>query len=570
MLMHTRPSTAVMLVLGLASLVCSFAHASAIISTASSANGLSLPSIFGSHMVIQRGAPFVLWGNASSTLATVTVTFGGAKRSDTANPLTGAWSVTFPPMNATLAGADIVITSSDGGGAPDTILTLTDVVVGDVYVCSGQSNMEISVLDAHDAAAEIAASAQYGARVRIAQVAMAPANANATAPQTATTMAIPWARAAPSSVAPMSAVCYYYGVEQATRRPGVPVGMISSNWGGTKIEVWMTPDALAECPMPPDTGIASAYANPDPGTLRASFGLGAPNAPSCLWNSMVAPLVSLPLTAFIWYQAESNVGAPTHYTCLFPAMIRQWRRDFRAASAGGTAADAPFLFVQVSSWPAGDTGAIPMIRYAQTAALALPNVGMAVAADIGDPSSAMHPIHPPWKQEVARRVALSAERLVHGNASVPAGGPAPVGGATLDRWDASWGSYHYGTGGPGAHVCGVPSFLCAGLRVAFDQAVALRDGFAPPGQPAMLRGFDNGFRVVNAESGAWQPVSLTAVRSGAGGESVVQLNVTWIDGGAGAPPTVLEYGWHDYPTMPLVNAFGQPVAPFNVTISDDA
>jgi hypothetical protein len=254
-----------------------------------------------------------------------------------------------------------------------------------------------------------------------------------------------------------------------------------------------------------------------------------------------------------------------------PAMIQDWRARWAAVGASPT---QPFVFIQLSAWPTQDSPIIPAFRVAVENALALPRVGMVVSCDVNDPAGAVHPIHPMWKKEVARRAALWADNVVFGNASSPTAGPRVV-SATWDNWDATWGSYHYQTG-MGSYVCGTGKkgpWFCGGVRLVFDAPVAVRPYFSA--QPAQATGFYG--MVSGADSGlqlwtdgntttpgtgtSWfQPTTLTSISEDG---LTVQLNVTWIAPTV-APPRVLRYAWHDYPgSMPLVGAVsGLPVSPF--------
>lgn len=264
-------------------------------------------------------------------------------------------------------------------------------------------------------------------------------------------------------------MCYYFGVEQVRRHSNTPIGMIASSWGGTAIAVWMSPEALAACkkatvanPLSQqqqqeqeqeqlegreEHWIQLPWRNPD--QSAATSASACPIAPSSLYNSMIHPLLPLAVSGYLWYQGEANAANPWGYQCAFPSMITTWREAWAqarpSATAAGTAASAatPFIFVQLAPWPANENGVLPVQRYAQLNALAVPNVGMVVAADIGDPAGTNHPIHPPYKQEVARRAAVIAENLVHGDAAVPTLGPVPV-NVSWDPWEPSWGDYHHG------------------------------------------------------------------------------------------------------------------------------
>jgi len=234
-------------------------------------------------------------------------------------------------------------------------------------------------------------------------------------------------------------------------------------------------------------------------------------------------------------------------------MITAWREHWKAA-------DTPFIFFQLAPWPSLNNGLIPAQRAAQVNATRLQNVGMVVSADRGDTAGAFHPIHPPVKEELSHRAFLVTDRLVYKNASSPLQGPQPL-RATFEPWDASWGDYHYGTG-RGSYVCNAGSgFVCGGIKVEFDQPLVLdhtlgqSNGWVNAGL-APARAATNDLVVEDSIFGAkFQRAEITAVHG-----SVLQLNVTWIFGGK--PPSVLKYGWSDYPAMPLSNAFGLPAPPF--------
>ena len=244
--------------------------------------------------------------------------------------------------------------------------------------------------------------------------------------------------------------------------------------------------------------------------------------------------------------------------------------DFRASwAAAGSAAVVPFLFAQLSCWPTGTDGVLPAFRYMQDALAGEPRTGMVVTADICDAAGAFHPIHPPWKEEVARRAYLWADAEIYGNASSPRAGPVLT-RIAWDAWDASWGDFHHGTGA-GSYVCGSGgTFTCGGVRLTFDRPVAVRGFYAPDASDPVLnmygfaQGAASGFTIVQ---GAWaQPVALTGVSADG---LTVQLNVTYIGPGTQPVGAELRYAFDDYPAaMPLVDAaFGLPVGPFNATVA---
>lgn len=264
-------------------------------------------------------------------------------------------------------------------------------------------------------------------------------------------------------------------------------------------------------------------------------------------------------------------------------MVDDWRASWALA---GSVAVLPFAFVQLSCWPTGGSF-LPTFRYTQSSiAASQPNTGMAVTADMCDPAGAFHPIHPPWKEEVARRLWLWADGAVYGNASSPLTPPRPT-SVVWDEWEGGWGDYHYGTG-TGSYVClSTGEFHCGGIRITFDRPVKVRDFYSRVGggegvvTGSSVYGFHSGaasgFVMAAREGGSeplppptpppfTQPVTLTSLSPDS---LTLQLNVTWIGPGSPLLNTTLLYAWADYPAaMPLVDAvFDIPVAPFNVSLT---
>lgn len=263
-------------------------------------------------MVIQRGVPYPLWGLDSTPGSTVTVTYGGIDYKSIADA-TGRFSVSLPAEPASTIPSTIVIVSTSGGA-----VTLSDILVGDVYLESGQSNAELSVLSTVNYTAAVAAAASYGPVLRLFQVAMLPEYANATSPAANLTPSIPWSRASNTSSIAMSALLYYFGVQAVTAHPDIPIGIIATSWGGVTIQVWMSPASLAKCgessAMPPSRDALIA-AGTVPGATKKAQALAAaamsngknyyqPSLPSSLYFSMLYPLLSMPLASLVWYQVR--------------------------------------------------------------------------------------------------------------------------------------------------------------------------------------------------------------------------------------------------------------------------
>jgi sialate O-acetylesterase len=225
-----------------------------------------------------------------------------------------------------------------------------------------------------------------------------------------------WARSSPKAVngkdgfAYYSATCYYFGKQLYKAMHGnVPIGLITSCWGGQTVEVFSSPDALSDktCggtrPRHEDD-----HENYDQLHYDNQNNEGSSNEdsidqpqPTQLWNAMIHPLRKMRFVGVIWYQGESNAGDPLSYACRFPAMITDWRQKFQLP-------DLSFVFVQLAGYRQDN---FPLIRAAQLAALQLPQVGFATAIDLGDPSSTSGAIHPRRKQEVGRRLSLTVRSL---------------------------------------------------------------------------------------------------------------------------------------------------------------
>lgn len=393
---------------------------------ASAAADVRLARIFSDHAVLQQRKPVPIWGTASPG-EKVTVEFRGQKVNTVAND-DGEWHVTLKPMSA---GGPFQMTVR----ANNTIV-LHDVLVGEVWICSGQSNMEWPVAWSQNAEQEIAQANHPQIRLFMVPKAVSDRplkDLNGGA----------WQLCTPETVRNFSAVGYFFARE-LHRALKVPVGMIQSAWGGTPAESWTSKPTLmanpslryllenwrrAEISYPQtlenyqrqltewEKAAAQARAEgkpepkkPDPPQDPRTN----PWKPAGLFNAMIAPIVPYAIQGAIWYQGESNAGRAYEYRLLFPTMIRDWRE----AWAQG---DFPFLFVQLANFmavkPEPGESAWAELREAQLMTLSLPNTGMAVAIDIGDAND----IHPRNKQDVGKRLALNALAIAYGKKMVYSG-----------------------------------------------------------------------------------------------------------------------------------------------------
>ena len=366
-----------------------------------------LPSVFGDHMVLQQKTEAAVWGWADPG-EEVTVTLGEAKATAKANG-EGKW---------------LAKVATPAAGGPHELVVkgknevkLADVLVGEVWIASGQSNMEWSVMQSSNAADEIKAANHP--QIRMIKVGRNPSPEPqddfkfVPNPAGATSG---WAICTPETVPNFSAVGYFFA-RKLNQELGVPVGIISSNWGGTIAEAWTSRETLASDP--------EWYG---PILERGKdFKPGNPNQPSVLYNSMIKPLVPYAIRGAIWYQGESNVGRAEQYAKLFPAMIADWRRSFGQG-------EFPFLFVQLAPYQYDrqnktNTGQLAELWEAQLNTLdASPNTGMAVTTDI----ATITDIHPPNKQDVGLRLALWALATTYGKKDLVYSGPLYDGMAVED------------------------------------------------------------------------------------------------------------------------------------------
>ncbi len=347
--------------------------------------------LFQHNMVLQRRCALPVWGTALPG-ETVTVAFARQRVRGVAGTQ-GVWRVRLTPQRVSTTPQSMIIAGSSR-------IELTNILIGDVWVCAGQSNMEWPLAGSSNAAAEIAAAAQYPT-LRLFTV----AHATALTPQT--NLGGTWQASRPETAADFSAVATFFARELIARR-GVPIGLIKSTWSGTPIESWTRRGVLDTFPfMTNDLQAADdAVANDNP----------SPWQPCSLYNAMIAPLLPFALRGVIWYQGEANADKAAQYQSLFPAMIEDWRAQWGCG-------DFPFLFVQLANFmevqtsPVQTNASWPYLREAQTMTLRVTNTGMASAIDIG----ASDDIHPQNKQEVGRRLALAARALGDGEKLVYAG-----------------------------------------------------------------------------------------------------------------------------------------------------
>lgn len=354
--------------------------------------------LFTDNMVIQRDVEVPVWGKADPgeeiTVGLAQGTTGAAVRTKADEK--GNWSVNLPKTKAG-TGYTLMVEGKSGK------VEFKNVAVGDVWVCSGQSNMEWSV----NASAEPAAvkAAANNPNLRLFTVNKRTATSPLT-DQDDLKHFSKWSICSPETVGNFSAVAYHFGNHLQRNLPGnPPIGLIHTSWGGTPAEAWTSIEALASEPM------LNHYVENAKKAAAGKQPVG-PFTPASLYNAMIHPLLPFPIKGAIWYQGESNAGRAYEYRTLFPTMIQDWRKRW------GT--EFPFLCVQLAPWHAGDANGVswPELREAQLLATKkLPQVGMAVITDVGD----LYDIHPRDKQTVGTRLALCARGMVYGEKIVHSG-----------------------------------------------------------------------------------------------------------------------------------------------------
>jgi sialate O-acetylesterase len=377
---------------------------------------VKLPAVISDNMVLQRDMQVPIWGKANPQ-EKVTVTIGRQSVSANADDQ-GNWTVKLKPLKP---GGPIQMTV-----AGKNTITLNNILIGDVWLCSGQSNMNWRVKNSANPEQEIAA-ANYP-KIRLFAVTIE----GAVKPKD--DVQGQWDICNPETVAGFSAVAYYFG-RQMHKTLDVPIGLIRSAVGGTPAEAWTSMPTLKADPtfkpilerweqelaLYPQrikkyaeklpqwkeaAKKAKAEGKPVPRPPREPRGPGHRSSPAALYNAMIAPLVPYAIKGAIWYQGEANAGRAYEYRKLFPAMINNWRSAWDQG-------DFPFLFVQLANFkqrhPQPTQSAWAELREAQLMTLKLPNTGMAVTIDIGDADD----IHPKNKQDVGRRLALAAQTIAH-------------------------------------------------------------------------------------------------------------------------------------------------------------
>lgn len=346
-----------------------------------------LPSVFTDNLVLQQKAKPMVWGSAEVGKAVSVKTSWDNKEYKTIADQNGEWEV---KVSTASYGGPYSIQISDGD-----ITQLNNILIGEVWLCSGQSNMEMplagwgKIMNYEKEISE----ANYP-EIRLLQ-----------AKKTTGNLPLPtveldnggWQECAPESVSNFSAVAYFFARE-IYKKTGIPIGLIHTSWGGTVAQAWVSGASLETMPDFADAvkQIEQQGMSPKEGEKQE------PNRATVLYNAMIHPFIKYAIKGAIWYQGESNANKAAQYQTLFPLLVKDWRKQWNNG-------DIPFYFVQLANFMDKDEQPAfksdwAELREAQYETLALANTGMAVSIDIGDAKD----IHPKNKQEVGRRLALIA------------------------------------------------------------------------------------------------------------------------------------------------------------------
>jgi sialate O-acetylesterase len=331
---------------------------------------VKLPAIFGSHMVLQQKQADKVWGWADPGEEVVVVIDKQVKTTKAGED--GKWSVVLDPMEADHTPKTMIVKGKN-------TVTFDDVLVGEVWICSGQSNMQMNVQSADGSDLEIQAA--NFPEIRLITVPMLGTQK----PQN--DFKGSWAACSPETVPGFSAVGFYFG-RQLYETLHVPIGLIHDSWGGSSCETWINKDVMAKDGK--YTELLERWKGKEDGKDNQQ--------PGNLYNGMILPVLGYGIKGAIWYQGETNASRAYQYRDLFPLMITNWRDEWKIG-------DFPFYWVQLADFmgenPNPEDSAWAELREAQTMTMKLPNTGQAVIIDIGEGKD----IHPKNKEDAGKRLA---------------------------------------------------------------------------------------------------------------------------------------------------------------------
>lgn len=462
---------------------------------------LKLSNVFSDHMVLQQQMPIRVWGWAdpgSTVVVSITAANTGGQVLSVKAGDDGKWLAELEPMKADGKTYTLQVSSKESK------INLKDILIGEVWICSGQSNMEWPLKSSLNPEAEIAAANHP--TIRLYNV---PAHIKQNEPQ-ADAQAATWQVCSPESVAGFSAVGYFFG-RSLSKELNVPIGLVGTNWGGTRIEPWTPPVGFDQVPSLSDyvESLKLADGKPKGGATQ-------------IYNGMVAGLTPMSARGAIWYQGESNAGDGLRYDQLKEALVKGWRTVFKNE-------DLSFYWVQLADFGRGhagkpEGGGWGPVREGQRRALRLPKTGMAVIMDIGDEKD----IHPKNKQEVGHRLALWALAKDYGKDVVYSGplykSHTVQGNKVVVSFDL-FGSKGLAVGTKAGEHRKDPVQLTDGKEL---KSFALRD-----------------------DQGVWHWA-----------KAVIQGDTVVVSSDAVGTPTAVRYAYDSDPEVNFYNAEGLPASPF--------
>ncbi|MBQ9337550.1 MAG: hypothetical protein IJS14_09690 [Lentisphaeria bacterium] len=459
---------------------------------------VQLPSLFSNHAVLARKANVPVFGKADPG-EKVVVTFNGQQAETTAGA-DGRWRVALDLSKSPEGPFELKVNE----------ITVKDVVVGEVWLCSGQSNMAFMMAGAIGLKDEL--KALPGPRMRCFMV------GGGASVEPLDTCKGKWVYADAANLKFFSAVSYFFAKELLKNGVG-PVGLIKSAQGGAKIESWMSEESLKE--LVPDAKEQAAKRNPKVKTFRI---------PLMMFNARLNPLVPYRLSGVIWYQGESNASAAARYAPLFRAMIQDWRKRFEDP-------DLPFYWCNLPAYrprsndPA-EEGTWPGLRAAQTAVLDLPHTGQAVLIDTGETGD----IHPRDKRPAGARLGALALNRVYGQ-------KRPDCGPSVDKVvrDGSRLRITFRDATGGLKAAPVPE--------KYD--IATKKGTTAQTVRNSPKTQLEGFALCGAD-GKWHWAD----------EAVIDGDTVAVSSAAVPVPTGVKYAWQNSPVCNLYNGEGFPAVPF--------
>jgi sialate O-acetylesterase len=485
-----------------------FVFSAAIVPTALA--DVTLPNIFGEHMVLQRGQKNKVWGKATAG-EEVTVSIGSQSHKTKAGA-DGAWSVMLDPMD--VSGDPLTLTVKGKNE-----VTFGDVLVGEVWICSGQSNMQWPVNQANDPDLEKATAKHPKLRmINFPQIGSQEPIWSHPDRQ--------WQVCTPESVGNWSAVGYFFG-RQIHQTLDVPVGMINNAWGGSACEAWINRDLLTKTPtfqplverwtlMEKTVADLSGKSDLTEDQKKQLAGLQnqmrGNHRPANIYNGVLKSHLGYGIRGAIWYQGESNAGRAYQYRDLFPLMIQNWRDEWGQG-------DFPFYWVQLADFqaekPEPTESAWAELREAQTMTMKrLPNTGEAVIIDIGEGKD----IHPKNKVDVGRRLARWALAETYKIAGISCRSPL------------------------------YKSMEKSGNKIllTFDNVAPAANGWRPFDVPT-----PRGFAIAGADKKfVWASAKILP-------DGRIEV---WAD--SVKEPEAVRYGWADNPVVNMYSSAGLPLTPF--------